>query len=430
MRALISAILCFLLWVPALADEGIKPSDIRLELTLEDRGHPPHVGEMILLSIHGTFRIPVVRESLRQPSLDGLDWMQLGEDRWYKEREDGFEVLKFERRMALFPQRTGTITIDPFVHELEMLSRTGATIKLNHRSGRADITAAAQPESPSWWFPVRRIAINDTWSNQPEALPTGGAGLRIITLTIEGTAPQRIPPMPEMTGAGVYIFPHPPHKITALGPQGPVNHVFWRWTVRPEAGTAGYVNPVPLTYFDAETRAEKTITFAAQRIAYAGGPQTVQTPDQKDPKAEQNTDNPPNTDEPWGLVVPEWSVTMAWLVGLIGGLGAAVSNKKQRWRLPAWLRPDPDRTALKRALRQGKAEAVRHHAHRLVARLSLPSPDSLGALDRSLFGQGTGTPNRSDLDQAARAVLADHARHLHLAKNTHPDQRRRAISPR
>jgi len=141
---------------PHAAFAEITEDDVRLELVLEDREHPPHVGEMILLSIRGTYKVPVVRENLRQSSLAGYDWMQLGEDRWFKAREDGFEVLKFERRMALFPQSEGPLAIDPFTHDLELLSGN-QTVAFQEISNSVTLTSSPQPQSEAWWFPVRKL---------------------------------------------------------------------------------------------------------------------------------------------------------------------------------------------------------------------------------------------------------------------------------
>ena len=191
------------------AQQSVEPGDIKLELELEERAQPPHPGEMILLTIHGTYRIPVVRENLVQPALDGIDWMQLGEDHWYKAFEDGFEVLKLMRRMALFPQRSGDIEIPPFTHELDLIPRQRAEVSVELVSNSLTLTAAPPLETADWWFPVRNLEIADQWSNQPEALDPGSAALRVVTLIVDGAPPQRIPPMPEMTGAGAFIFPHP-----------------------------------------------------------------------------------------------------------------------------------------------------------------------------------------------------------------------------
>ena len=382
--------------------DSIAPDDMRLELVLEERAHAPHPGEMILLSIHGTFKIPVVRENLRQPDLEGFDWMQLGEDRWYKAREDGFEVLKFERRMALFPQRSGAIPIAPFVHALEMLDRQGRTVAIDEVSNAVTVTAAPMPDAQDWWFPVRALEISDAWSNQPEALDPGSAALRIVALTVMGTAPQRIPPMPELTGAGAHIFAHPEHKIVALGPDGPVTRVFWRWTVRPQEGSAGYLNPVDLVYFDTEARARKTITLAAQRVAHTGGATAIR-PGATEPGRDMDVAGPVAGA---GVALPGWAVPLAGLAGAIAGLGWSVWAWGQAgMRLPGWLRADADRRGLRIAVRRGDQAGVRRHARAVAGHQTA----GLARLEAALFGAG-GMPDLRAVAREARRAARDTGR--------------------
>ena len=394
-------VLLLALWpLAAAAQQGIEPDDIRIELELEQRAHPPHPGEMILLSIHGTYKIPVVREKLVQPPLDGFDWMQLGEDRWYKAREDGFEVLKLERRMALFPQAPGRIEVPAFTHALEMLARNGRTVPVEVVSDSVTLEVAPDAQVDGWWFPVRQIEISDSWSNQPEALDPGGAALRIITLTVEGTAPQRIPPMPEMTGAGAHIFPHPEHRVVALGPNGPVSRVFWRWTVRPMEGSAGYLNPMVLGYFNTETRETVEITLAAQRVAHKDGPQEVVA--QRTPAQESVAGGPG-----WrGVALPDlpgWVVPLAGVLGALIGLGLALRSAGG-WQRPGWMRSSPLWRRLKSAARQGDAARVRSLAHTVLAAQGREAPTALKTLDRALYGQDCEQPKLGDVIRAVRAA--------------------------
>ncbi len=365
------------------AQQDIAPEDARLELHLEQRAHSPHPGEMVLLSIQGTFRVPVVREKLLQPTLEGLDWMQLGEDRWYKQMEDGFEVLKFERRMALFPQAPGEIEIASFTHRLDLLNRRGREMKTELVSDAVKLITTPGPETSDWWFPVRGLEIEDNWSNQPEALDPGSAALRIVSLTIDGSPPQRIPPMPEMTGAGAHIFPHPEHRIVALGPDGPRTRVFWRWTVRPEQGSAGYLNPIRIAYFDAERREAKEITLSAQRVAYLDGPQSVASRALEAREPIEITDGD-------GFTLPDlpgYSLPLTLMLGLV--IGMAVSIGRAEWRLPGWLSGEDDIKAFRSAIRRGELAAMRMHAHRIIARTGATTPDALQRLDAALYGSGT-----------------------------------------
>ncbi|MEM7057587.1 MAG: hypothetical protein AAF557_08360 [Pseudomonadota bacterium] len=388
-------LLVLILFVPAAASAQIAEDDVRLELVLEHRANIPHPGEMILLSILGTYKVPVVRESLRQSALDGFDWMQLGEDRWYKTREDGFEVLKFERRMALFPQGDGPRTIEPFIHDLELLVHN-QTVAFRKKSNTLSLAPDPMPEVEGWWFPVRRLEVSDSWSNQPEGLDPGAAALRVIALTVEGTAPQRIPPMPELTGAGAFIFSHPEHRIVSLGPNGPVTRVFWRWTVRPQEGSAGYLNPMNLSYFDTESRQIRTITLSAQRVAYRDGPQQVID-------RGQAMDSPPSQNATFSkpVEVPQWTVFFVAALGFFGGLVVVFwCWGSASLVFPKWLRMDPERLALRRAAKNGDAKALWTAARRLLRKEAWP--DSLRRLDAALFAN----QDLPDLKQVARDVLA------------------------
>ena len=388
-------ILALLPWT-AFAQQGIEPDDIRLELILEERPHPPHVGEMILLLIRGSYKVGVVREALKQSPMSGLDWMQLGEDRWYKAREDGFEVLKFERRMALFPQNAGPVAILPFTHELEVLNPRGQTIAVIETSNALTVDTAPLPAVDGWWFPVRGLKVSDRWSNQPESLAEGAAALRIVTLTVDGAAPQRIPPMPEMTGAGAFIFPHPEQKIVALGPDGPVTRVFWRWTVRPKEGTAGYTNPVPIEYFDTETRELKTIALSAQRVAYAEGAQQV-----IDSEA-YKTAAPKLHSSGKAVDLPRWSVPAALGVGLVLGAFLVLwgfRGTALAW--PAWMRRNPAIGGLHRAVRASDPHGVWRHARALLG--ERPGPEPLDKLDAALFGNEP-MPDLREVSKAVRAA--------------------------
>lgn len=385
----------------AQAQARIEIDDVRLELELEPRPHASYPGEMILLSIHGTYKIPVIRENLLQPSLENFDWMQLGEDRWYKARENGFEVLKLERRMALFPQNAGRLEIPAFTHALEMLGRNGQTVPVDISSNALSLKVVPRPDTVDWWFPVRGLEISDSWSNQPEALDTGAAALRIVTLTVDGSAPQRIPPMPEMTGAGAFIFPHPEQKITALGPDGPITRVFWRWTVRPDEGSAGYLNPVRIAWFDTETRESRDIELSAQRIAYAEGSQEV--------RARVNSagasPSAVGEEDGWNLpALPGWAVLPSGILGLLIGLALLVwRHTGAVWALPRWLWPDPRLVHLKRAARNGNGPGVWAAAVQVLG-TGKPRPQSLRQLERAIFGRDGSQPDLRDVARAVRSA--------------------------
>jgi hypothetical protein len=55
------------------------------------------------------------------PRMPAFDWIQLERDRWSIERINGEQFHVVERRLAFFPQRPGTLTIEPAVQNLEII---------------------------------------------------------------------------------------------------------------------------------------------------------------------------------------------------------------------------------------------------------------------------------------------------------------------
>ncbi len=406
-------LLLLLLALPAHAEMEVTPDDLRLRIEVEPRAATPYTEEMILIRIRGTYKIPITLENLKQPPLDGFGWMQLGPDRWFHSRERGQKVLELERIMALFPERAGTLTIAPFTHELTLSEPDGTRFTHDLKSEPVQIEIAEAPGPRRTWLPVRRIRVEDRWSNAPESLDPGAAALRLVTVTIDGVQPETMPPMPELTGAGAFILPHPERRLTELRPTGPVTRVFWRWSIRPDRGRSGYVDPLTFSYYDAEAREPRTITLSAQKVAYAGTDLPVgERSGSADAPLARSA--PRGTARFAGALIP-----VAPVAGFLGGLAlllggtrpASRETLRRKWH---GVIGTPAERAFRHAIRKGDAAAARHRARRIIdtdlaaarytAAEAARAYDPLFApLDAGLFGKG-GKAGLSGFSKGFRAA--------------------------
>ena len=406
MRFLSVLLLCLLsVWVrPALADD-----DMALRVEVERIGDAlPFPHEMVLITIRGDYKIPITLENLKQPDFPGLDWMQLGVDDWFETEDRGRRVVSFERKMALFPRDSGTFEIGSFRHVLTLTRPNGERFDRVVVSEPVTLEVAELPAREGWWFPLRRIGIADDWSNAPQSLEPGTGVLRKIVLTVEGVQPEMIPPMPEMTGAGVAILPHPEVRRTLLRPRGPVTQVFWRWTIRPLGAVSGYVDPFDLNFFDALNRQDRTITISAQRVAYEGAVGTAERA-VDDLDAPQETEPPPAGARNVSLP-PHLPGALAAFIGLLtGGVllrgeFRALSLASLSGRFRRWWERQRRASRLARAVRAQNPLAARKAAMDWLGAdfTRLATPEA-ARLDRHLFAGGSAKP---DLAAFARDVKA------------------------
>lgn len=414
LRLLLSILLFF---VP-LSAKAAEDMALRVEVEkIGDALHYPH--EMVLITIRGDYKIPITLENLEQPDFPGMDWMQLGEDNWFETEDRGKRVVSFERRMALFPQRPGTFEIGVFRHVLTLTKPNGTRFDRVILSEPVNLDVAELPPQQGWWFPVRRLGIDDSWSNAPQSLNPGEGVLRKILLTVEGAQPEMIPPMPEITGEGVAILPHPEVRRTLLRARGPVTQVFWRWTIRPMGDTSGYVDPFELRFFDALAREDRTIVISAQRVAYEDavgialrrGTVTGDAAIALEAKTSDGTKASKS-----GFSIPVHLLTpFAMLMGMFAGMVLlqgemrGLSMDGIGLRVRHWWKRQGHARALSKSIRAGDAVAARRTAKAwLGEHYNGRSSEAIAGMDRHLFGSSASTPDFVAFGREIRA----HARQI------------------
>lgn len=352
----------------------VLPHELSISVSVEETDAAPFVREMVLLNIRGVYRRHITRETLVQPDFDGFSWSQLGPDAWSEELLDGKKVKVLKRRMAIYPDRAGTLTIGPFVHKLTLTDEADDWFEHQITSQPISIEVAAVPATNDWWFPLRSLKISDQWSNAPDQLAPGEGVLRVVRLEALGVTPEMIPPMPELASPSAMIFPHPEKRLVELTPEGPVTYAFWRWTIRPSNDISTIVEPLSFSYFDTRERVARSVTISAQRIAY-GDVLPTAVPGQA------------AIADPAGL--PGWPVAAAAFVTFVAGLVVALSGWRFGGRAALRSRPflDPLAWRLRWHARANDAVAVRRLARAMLrrdgegkTRLAL-----LNRLDRALF---------------------------------------------
>lgn len=267
--ALLLTVLCLI--SPARA---IEPGDLTFTVTPElPAGGSAYAREMVLLRLRGVYRTQILLEEVRQPALVNFSWTQLGRDHWGRTRmPDGQMALEFERTIAVFPQHTGTFTIDPFVHRL--------TINDNGERKQIDVRSEAVPfpvatwtgetggpdVAEPWWLPARDVAITDHWDPDPETIKMGETARRIVVLEAQGMLAEGLPPRPVMRTRGIVTFAGPVKRETLITPSGPVARATYQWDVKPGVREVIPLDAIKIPWFDTVSRTMREAEIPARQI--------------------------------------------------------------------------------------------------------------------------------------------------------------------
>lgn len=385
-----------MLWPMALWGQTLEvhPGELALEVRIQDTGHVPLAGEQVLITIRGVYRRHITLESLVQPDFEGFNWAQLGSDYWSEERIDGQKVKVFTRRMALYPDRAGTLEIGAFTHKLTLTDEGDDWFEHEIHSQPVSVTVDAAPTGEDWWFPVQSLRISDDWSNAPDQLKPGEGVLRVIRLEAHGATPDMIPPMPDLASPSALIFPHPEKRLVELTPSGPVTYAFWRWTIRPSNDVSTIVEPITLRYFDTTHRVAREAVISPQRVAYGDVVPMAAARD-----TEALAPSPARLPGPAALV----AALAVFLILLVMGLRGKAFPTAGILHNPIL---DPLAYRLRRAAAENDAKRVRSLARKATtpgdAAFDKRGP-LLGELDRNLYDPRSNPLNLRDF---ARRFLA------------------------
>ncbi|MBX2854090.1 MAG: BatD family protein [Rhodobacteraceae bacterium] len=384
---------------PALAQSSSDTArrEAWLEVHVPRAGETIYETEMLLLSVRGYYAIPINREALNTPDIPGFAWMEMGFDDWRDVQVDGRQLRGFERRVALFPERPGTLTIPAFTHWLSVTEASGGRAERRILSEPVAIKVSPPPQQQGWWLPARDVVIEERWDRLPDQLEFGQSAQRTVTFTALGASPEMLPPTPDLSTAGLHVFPHPEERSRRLTQEGPISTVTWRWTVtllRPEAVV---LSEVSIPWFDTDARTLRTEILPRYRVALA---------EAADPIRES--------------LLGRWITSHAPILGMLLGfaLGVLILFKGRRletWRsILAKLSASPARSCrrdIRRAAWRGDIAGLRAAAYRMAQLTAEPGSEAVSVsravsgLDAHLFAGSAPPPSKEIIRSVGRQLL-------------------------
>jgi hypothetical protein len=131
---------------------------------------------------------------------------------------DGRAYRVYEVRHAIFPQKSGTLTIP----SLSFNARKPAVRRSLFARGelirrRSDpITVEVRPVPAAWpdapWIPASSLKIEESWSTLPDRLAVGDSVTRTLTVVAEGIDGSQLPPVTQAQVSGIKMYPDQPRS--------------------------------------------------------------------------------------------------------------------------------------------------------------------------------------------------------------------------
>lgn len=195
---------------------------------LESNATPkyPYVQSQVIYTVKLFFSVNLANAALSDPQASDAIVTRLGNDINYqvKRNERYYQVI--ERRYAIFPQKSGTLDIQPptltgIIQDMGPDNQLGSLFNVSGRPVRLQapavtINTRSKPANTqqNWWLPAQRITINEDWSSSPPSFRVGEPITRTITLQATGLTAAQLPQIISTKLDGFKLYPNQPELRT------------------------------------------------------------------------------------------------------------------------------------------------------------------------------------------------------------------------
>ncbi len=194
-----------------------------LETSLDPKS--PYVGSQSTYIVKIYYALPLVAGSLTNPTSADALVIRLGQDINYQTSRNGHTYNVIERRYAIFPQKSGKLTLDPpgFSGRVVIPASASARFNLNQmfndgtrviRANARPITLDVKPKPASatnqWWLPSSGLKLTQTWSPKMPVFKVGEPITRTITLEARGITASQLPNFNAGTVTNINTYPDKP----------------------------------------------------------------------------------------------------------------------------------------------------------------------------------------------------------------------------
>jgi BatD DUF11 like domain len=250
-------------------NNGVNPND-DLFLQVKVSSDQPFVQSQVIYTVRVYRRVEITQASLGEPELTDAVVEKLSQDSEFNTVVNGVSYLVTERKYAIFPQKSGEMTIKPITLTADVVVDSnggrggfggffGSPITHTKRVLSEEIKLNVKPVPASFkgkaWLVADQLKLTQEWSGDNQQMKVGEPLTRTLTLKGEGTA---IGQLPELNGvktdANLKAYPDQPVLNEQKLPSGIVSSRQEKIAIIPAKPGKHTLPAIEIPWFNTETQ--------------------------------------------------------------------------------------------------------------------------------------------------------------------------------
>ncbi len=210
-----------------------QAADDELFLEVEATPKSPYVQSQVLYTLRFYRRVSITQARLSEPELGNAVIEKLGEDSNYTTQIGGIGYQVTERKYAIFPQQSGTMTIAPLQLDAEVISggqprfngffnRQSTQLKrINSKPVTLEIRPIPETFTGGHWLAADKLSLSQEWSGDIARMKVGEPLTRTLRIAAQGTTVGQLPELHKAPKqAELKTYPDQPVLNENKGPEG------------------------------------------------------------------------------------------------------------------------------------------------------------------------------------------------------------------
>ena len=353
-----------------------------LFLDVEASPEKPYLQSQVIYTLRFFRRVNIAEASLKELELNDAVVEKLGDDKNYKTQRNGVTYAVTERKYAVFPQKSGLMTIEPLELTAEVLDYNspnfggffGSSNTHRERINSKTITLDVKPIPADFvgkhWLAANEVKIAEKWSGDISQMKVGEPLTRTITLMANGATVGQLPELQaSSTQTDLKNYPDQPLLKEKKTDEGVIAFREEKIAFIPsKAGT--YTLPeISINWFNTRTEKMETVSIPQTIVTAIGGTNTETNSTQQEPLenksvAEPITENTPlsNSQSPKNNIL--WQglsafFALAWLLTLWMYFNKKPASISKQENTQAEIKLKDSMLALKKACKVNDADAAK-----------------------------------------------------------------------
>jgi hypothetical protein len=267
-------------------------ADNKTEMFLEVEATPTksYVQAQVLYTLRFYRRINIAEASLKDPEIADAVVTKLDEDKNYKRELKDVEYIVTERNYAIFPQKSGQITVPALTLTAAVLDSNdpsgfggffGARATRTERISSKPVMLTILPAPATFkghWLAAEQLELKQQWSGDVLAMKVGEPLTRTLTLTAKGTTVGQLPQLQQATGSDdLKSYPDQPKTEEQKSSQGIVAVREEKIAIIPSKAGTYTLPPLEIPWFNVKTQQIETAKLPAVTVVATGVGKVAET---------------------------------------------------------------------------------------------------------------------------------------------------------